>query len=336
MSASAQNTVKISPRLPGLEVLRLVAALCVLFLHTRAVFGGARWYGRGYLAVDFFLMLSGYLMARGLNGKNQPALRFMLRRYARLWPTMALGSVLGLPLLLIKTQGVALALGVALANLALIPVAGQNFVFPLNIPAWTIFFELVANGLHVGWLRKIGGRGALVGAAIMAVAMVFIAARHGDFDIGAKPATFLLAAPRIFLAYGLGIALQGWWGDRPVVAMPWWLAVALMPCLLPLGFWLGLGGWWWDMGFVLLGCPLMLAGGLRMRPEADWLAQRLSGRVARWAGRLAFPLFAVQMPVLQGMRYCGAGYWLGMGAALATAMAVTLAQHLRAKPITAM
>ena len=49
-------------RLPGLEALRFVAALCILLVHTRAVFGGQPVFGRGYLAVEFFLMLSGFLM----------------------------------------------------------------------------------------------------------------------------------------------------------------------------------------------------------------------------------------------------------------------------------
>ena len=39
-------------RLPGLEALRFIAALCILLLHTRAVFGGQRVFGHGYLAVE--------------------------------------------------------------------------------------------------------------------------------------------------------------------------------------------------------------------------------------------------------------------------------------------
>ncbi len=105
-----------SPRLPGLEALRGVAAICILLLHTRAVFGGKPVFGKGYLAVEFFLMLSGFLMAYAQEarmGRDFAPLAFMTKRYWRLWPTMALGSAIGLPRLFLRTSGLGQFLGAA-------------------------------------------------------------------------------------------------------------------------------------------------------------------------------------------------------------------------------
>ena len=48
-----------APRLAGLDALRGIAALLVMGLHANAVFHGLAPFSKGYLGVDFFLMLSG-------------------------------------------------------------------------------------------------------------------------------------------------------------------------------------------------------------------------------------------------------------------------------------
>ena len=121
--------------------------MCILLLHTRAVYGGARVFGKGYLAVEFFLMLSGFLMAYAQETRVKDPAGFMAKRYLRLWPTMALGGVIGLPRLFIKSASLGGFFATAIANLALLPAWWGKFVFALNIPAWTIFYELVANTL---------------------------------------------------------------------------------------------------------------------------------------------------------------------------------------------
>jgi len=157
-------------RLPGLEALRCAAAVCILLLHTRAVFGGPRVFGKGYLAVEFFLMLSGFLMAYAQEARlarGTAPVDFMVKRYKRLWPTMALGGVIGLPRLYLRAKSLLHFTGMALANLALLPVSFMRECFPLNIPAWTVFYELVANTLHVAVLRHLRLRTICIGIALL-------------------------------------------------------------------------------------------------------------------------------------------------------------------------
>ena len=296
-------------RLPGLEALRFFAALCILLLHTRAVFGGQRVFGHGYLAVEFFLMLSGFLMAHVQEARITAPAQFMVKRYKRLWPTMAMGGVIGLPRLW-HLSGSALAFtGMATANLALLPVWFGMFAFPLNIPAWTIFYELVANSLHVLVLRHVRIWALWLGIAALVPLMAWIGQHYGSFDLGAKPETLLLGLPRIMLAYLIGMTLGRWWGANPPIPVPALLAIPAMPAILAAAWYWKLDtSWHFDMAFTLIACPLMIAGGLRLKRFH---------RVAGLLGQLSFPLFAVQMPILQGMQLLGFGYWTGLCTALA-------------------
>lgn len=305
-------------RLPGLELLRFVAACCVLLLHVRAVFGGQRVFGLGYLGVDFFLMLSGFLMAR----VQEPRLangtspwRFLQRRLWRLWPMMALGGLIGMPRLWLRSADLPNFLLAAVPNMALLPVWWWTFVFPLNIPAWTITCELACNAAHVLGLWRLR-RWGLIGLTVtLLIADGWMSWHFHGLDIGAKTTNFFWGALRCLAAYALGIALSRWWGDEPAVPVPWWLAVPLMPALLPLVWWTKTQGWLFDIGFVVLACPLMIAGAMRL--------DRFH-RAAGWIGQIAFPLFALQMPILQGIRQLGGNYWIGLSVAAVAGVALGL------------
>lgn len=316
MSESAINGVMpSSTRLPGLEALRSVAAICVLLLHARAVYGGTPVFGRGYLGVDFFLMLSGFLMTRVQEPRlaaGMSAWTFLARRYWRLWPTMAVGAMIGLPMQWLRSHGLTDFVLVAVLNLLLLPVWAHPFAFPVNIPAWTIFFELLANATHVLGLRHLRRWWLLLALLLLAPIEAWIALDRNGLDVGARLATFPAATVRILFAYMLGMALARWSRSRglpPVPAIP---AILAMPVVLVAGWYFNLGGGWFDLAFVVLVAPLMIAGGVRLSRFVV---------TAGVLGQLSFPLFALQMPVLEGLRHFGVSGWIGGGAALAVGVA---------------
>lgn len=304
-------------RLHGLDALRGIAALCVVGLHAGAVFGGfPGWFSKGYLAVDFFLMLSGFMMARGTEAKlarGLTPLAFMKARYRRFWPMMALGSAIGTPYLWIRAGNLSAFLPPFLANMALMPWPFRRLIFALNIPAWTIFFELVANAVHVWVLRRLGNR-AIATLTLVALALTgWVGLTFGALDVGARPDSFLAGFPRIFLAYLIGVLTFRLRGDSPLLPAPGWLALAAMPAAI-------LASWYWawrdlsfDLAFVLLVCPLTIAGGLRIVRQTwlGWLSAEIS-----------FPLFAVHLPVLEGMRELGFGVIPAVCAAFAVTGAI--------------
>jgi peptidoglycan/LPS O-acetylase OafA/YrhL len=305
-------------RLHGLDALRGIAALCVVGLHTQAIFGGfSGVFAKGYLAVDFFLMLSGYLMARiaepRIAAGASPA-AFMAARYRRFWPVVALGSVIGIPYLWVRTQGdPGWFAGALVANLVFIPFPADRLISPLNVPVWTILFELLANALHVFVLWRLATRHLTILALVLLVLTLGVALDFGSLDVGARPSTVAYAVPRVLLAYTIGMLLWRYRGASLALPLPGWLALIAMPAAI-LASWLsGYRHWSFDLAFVVLLCPMVIATALNLpRVTAP----------GRFSGEISFPLFASHVPVLEAARLAGYGPLVALPAALAVALAI--------------
>jgi peptidoglycan/LPS O-acetylase OafA/YrhL len=319
MSAPANPPQAPVRRLEGLDGLRGIAALCVLWFHAVGVLH-PEWHleARGYLAVDFFFMLSGYVMARTYErrfAEGYRAHRFLIARYRKLWPFMALGALIGAPILGQLLDDPARALGIAAANAALIPAFSGGWAYPVNIAAWSILAELTANLIHAAVLWRLPSRILALVALAMVPLLGWIAAVYGSLAVGAESATVLAGIVRALLPYGLGILLWRLWRDRPGVRINPALAFAAMPVLILLvPNLLGLN-WAYDMAFALFACPLLMAGGL---------AWHGSSRILRWIGQISFPLYAINLPILLWAKGLGLGALVGVAASLALASYLAL------------
>lgn len=285
-------------RLPGLDALRGIAALCVVILHAHVLMPEfPDLMPRGYLAVDFFFVLSGYVMARTYEERMAGGLtsvRFLIARYRRLWPTMLVGALLFVPFLEegAKDEDVSLLLPLLL-NLFLIPSPLTKNLFPLNIPAWSILFELAANAMHGLFLRRFHTTGLIIFAALALGGLTLLARANGNLDIGSLHDQVLGGLLRVSFTYTLGILLWRTWGER---ALPGWLALAAL-VILPLCLAVPYGdlptAWQFDLLFVALAAPVLLISGLALNRCA---------KLATLAGELSFPLYAVHFPVLYWCR----------------------------------
>jgi peptidoglycan/LPS O-acetylase OafA/YrhL len=147
-----------SHRFHLLDGLRGFAAILVVLYHMPPYL--QRWFAcpNAFLAVDFFFCLSGFIIAysyehrilRGMSFGN-----FCLSRLIRLYPLYFLGSLLGLISVCVLAFGSGRShrfsdlLVAAALSLLVLPNLGSAWsnhsVFPLNGPAWSLFFELFAN-----------------------------------------------------------------------------------------------------------------------------------------------------------------------------------------------
>lgn len=307
----------VASRLHGLDALRGIAALCVVGLHAHAIFPYfPDVLGKGYLGVDFFLMLSGYLMARITEPRLAAGLSpasFLTARYKRFWPTVAFGSLIGIPFLWVRTQGDPVWFVSALAaNMALLPYPADHLLFPLNVPVWTILAELVANGVHVLVLRRLGTRPLVVLALGLFAATVWSAVSYGSLDAGARPSNAIYGIPRVFFAYVLGMLLWRCRGMAERLPMPGWLALVVMPAAMLLAWAMGWRSWPFDLVFVAILCPLVIAGALRVVRDTA---------AGRFSAEFSFPLFAVHVPVLEAARMAGFGVLIGVPLAFAVTLA---------------
>ncbi|MEY4160191.1 MAG: hypothetical protein RLZZ136_812, partial [Pseudomonadota bacterium] len=286
-------------RLLGLDALRGIAALCVVIMHTHVLFPDTpNLSAKAYLAVDFFFILSGYVMARTyeprLANKGLSARQFFIARYRRLWPTMLIGGLLFIPFLADATGDTDPHwLKLVLPNLLLLPSPLSENLFPLNVPAWSIFFELIANLVHGLILRRFGWRGVGITCLLCGLGLAYAAHGAGGLDIGSGHNDLLKGLLRVGMTYCMGILLWRHWGQKQIAAPFAVLALVAMPML----FWLGamplFQTWLFDFTIVILACPLILLGGLALRG---------GGWFAKWAGELSFPLYATHYAVLYWCR----------------------------------
>lgn len=309
-----------SQRLGGLDLLRGVAALCVLAFHLDHFFPGvAGLFDRAYLAVDFFFMLSGFVLTRTYHERFSDGLgtrEFMRLRLARLWPTIAVGALIGLASVHGQYGNGDLALFLAL-NLALLPYLAGGVVFPLNGVIWSIFFELIANAVHAAGLSKLRLAGLSWLALAMAGSMLMAATRleafgAGSWDVGSWQGNFVAGLARVMLSYTMGTIIYLTRGSRASSGVPSWAAPVLLVGAIIVGSSFG-STWHFDLVFVVFVCPAVIVTGLA--------APALGERAARVAGDLSFPLYAVHVPVLLIVKNAGLPWYVAPPLAILAAVA---------------
>src|SRR5690606_24682233 len=95
------DIIKAKPHFQILDGLRGIAALAIVVFHFMEwIFPDAyeNPIGHGFLAVDFFFCLSGFVISYAYDNRIEQMgnLEFFKRRLIRLHPLVILGSVLGL------------------------------------------------------------------------------------------------------------------------------------------------------------------------------------------------------------------------------------------------
>lgn len=207
-------------RYATLDMLRGVAALAVICAHVGGFFGG-NIFEHGYLAVDFFFMLSGFVLMAAYQSRlnsGWSTLSFMKLRIVRLYPLYLVGTLLGLCFMLLRCEFGHSPMSLTeigidfLTSLCFIPaLAGSSpdaqALYPLDSPTWSLFYELLANLLQALFLRRRSKRFLLVVAILSAVILAVIVARTGDMNLGFTRSTLGVGFVRVTFAYSTGMLL---------------------------------------------------------------------------------------------------------------------------------
>jgi peptidoglycan/LPS O-acetylase OafA/YrhL len=171
---------------PEIDGLRALAVMLVIFSHAQVP-----WLAGGYLGVDIFFVISGYLitgiLVRDLEAGRFSCARFYLRRIRRILPALLLVMFLTLPFALwlmlpddLQLYGQSLVATAAFANNFLLTLAGSYWgpdvqFFPL-MHSWSLsveeqFYLVVPLLMWAAW--RIGGRRGLIGVLVLIAGLSF-------------------------------------------------------------------------------------------------------------------------------------------------------------------
>ena len=177
------------PHYEILDGLRGVAAAMVVAFHLLEAHSGGNHLNQiinhGYLAVDFFFMLSGFVIGYAYDDRwnKMSTGTFFKRRLIRLQPMVVMGSIVGAALFWFQEapcypamEGVSVGtvLLVMLLGCTLLPlplkwdIRGWMEMHPLNGPAWSLYYEYIGNILYALFIRKFSKTALTVLVAIAA------------------------------------------------------------------------------------------------------------------------------------------------------------------------
>ncbi|WP_159987281.1 acyltransferase [Novosphingobium sp. 18052] len=313
-----------SKRLVLLDGMRGIAAIGVVLFHAELA-GPGVIFSRGYLFVDLFFLLSGFVLTLAFDARFGPELRvgtFLRQRLRRFLPLVATGSLLGV--LAVHGQDykpIAFLLSFVVSA-TLIPLP-MTMMFPLNPPQWSLMVELVANGVHARWLHRIPARILLLFAGACAAGMAAMMIRAGEGNLGAGIWQLPTGLLRAGWSYTLGIVFARIWRVRSTRIPADWRIALLAPLavttalpFLPAPVWAG------DLMVILAIFPAlfwMAAGAVIPPPSAERLLTAL--------GAISFPLYAVHFPILRIADELGneTGRAFGVAAAIAVSAALAFA-----------
>ena len=164
------------PHYEILDGLRGVAALMVIIFHLFEAHSGGdhlvQIINHGYLAVDFFFMLSGFVIGYAYDDRwdRMTLGTFFKRRIIRLHPMVIMGSIVGAVFFYfqkselcfpqIADTPVWMLLLLMVWGFTLLPlplkwdVRGWTEMHPLNGPAWSLYYEYIANILYALFVRR--------------------------------------------------------------------------------------------------------------------------------------------------------------------------------------
>ena len=317
ISAAAFSDTK--PHYNLLDGLRGVAALTVVCFHLFEAYATSHLDQRinhGYLAVDFFFILSGFVVGYAYDDRwtKMTVREFLTRRLVRLQPMVVIGALIGA--VMFYTQGcpvwdvsavpVAMLLVATLMNAFMIPatpgaeIRGVGEMYPLNGPAWSLFFEYIGNVLYALFIRRLSTRAlaVLVAAAGCGLAAFSVWGPLGDICVGFSLTgeNIVGGSLRLLFAFPAGLLLSRVF--RPVrVRGAFWigsLAVVALASVPRIG---GSEHLWMNGVYDAL-CAVVLFPLIVWIGASGKTTDRVTSRICKLLGDISYPLYMVHYPFI--------------------------------------
>lgn len=272
--------------LTGLTALRLWAALSVLLFHSRFFAEGTllelpihAFFSSGWLGVDIFFVLSGFVISYVYSGRLQFA-HFVFRRFARIYPAYLLTTVFALLLIAILGRPGYATFGDydVLMNFLMLQSWYGDWSISVNFVSWSVSAEWAVYLLFpfLIWLVKVlpvNWFGIMFPVGIYAL------------GVGAEWTALGGAITRVIFEFSSGIMLYRFWKRHgefgQIVA---WAALGSLIMALLVPVWAG------RMGFHLEECHLAIFAVPIVAWAATW---NTNNSIVLFGGRASYSLYLV-------------------------------------------
>lgn len=317
ISAAAFADTK--PHYNILDGLRGVAALTVVCYHLFEAFATSHIDQRinhGYLAVDFFFLLSGFVMGYAYDDRwNTMSVKdFIRRRLIRLHPMVVMGALIGAAMF--YTQGcsvwdvtkisVGMLLLSTLLNALMIPVTtgfeirGVGEMYPLNGPSWSLMFEYIGNLLYALFIRRFSTRLLTVLVVLAGCGLTAFSVWGPLGDIGAgfamTGADMTGGSLRLLFSFSAGLLLSRVFKPVKVRGAFWIGTVAIVTvAAIPR---IGGSEHLWMNGVYDAFCAVVLFPLLVYVGASGRTTDRITTRICKFLGDISYPLYMVHYPFI--------------------------------------
>ncbi|MDQ6529467.1 acyltransferase [Flavobacterium sp. LHD-85] len=288
-----------------LDGLRGIAAFAVVVFHFMEwIFTdpSQNFIGHGFLAVDFFFCLSGFVIGYAYDDRiaKMGLHNFFISRIIRLHPLVIAGSILGLLAFLFDPFGGHLELYSTgkiiltfICSLFLIPfpvIEDRGFnLFSFNAPAWSLFWEYIANIVYALVLYKIRKNFLVVLTLISAVAICYVGYSSGNLIGGWSGPTFWDGCARISYSFLAGLLIyRSNWIIKNKLGFAGLTILLLLAFVMPFSKW----NWLTEPFVVLFYFPLLisLGAGAHLKPCLK--------KICTFSGNISYPLYMTHYAVL--------------------------------------
>lgn len=314
------NSLSAKPHYPILDGLRGVAAIIVVTFHLAEPLGTSHLdilVNHGYLAVDFFFLLSGFVIGYAYDDRwNKMTVgSFLKRRVERLQPMVILGMTLGAigfyftdSTIWPDIHNVPLwkMLVVMLIGYTILPVPlsmdirGWQEMHPLNSVGWSLFFEYIANILYAIGIRKFSNKalGILVLIAAAALAHLAITSPNGDLSGGwtLNGEHMRIGITRTIYPFFAGLLLSRI--ARPTRIKNAFLWCSLLVALILYMPRIGGAGHLWMNGIYESVCIIIIFPLIVYMGASGVLHSQREHRICKFLGDISYPLYLVHYPIV--------------------------------------
>ena len=326
------------PRYDILDGLRGVAAFMVILFHFFENYcpeGGLQHINHGFLAVDFFFVLSGFVIGYAYDDRwdRMTTWGFFKRRLTRLHPMVIAGTVIGASLLFFQASAFPHFLDLSpwmfilcfFMGLLMIPcppsldIRGWAEMNTFNGPNWSLTYEYLGNILYALVLRRLPKWGL---AVLMAVAAFFTL----DLTLGWDVLKFFPGGPHFSVVGGWCITPDQIYVGLTRLSYPFLCGLMISRILPsyrsesnPSGSPLHLkGGFWWASIMLVVLFSIPCVGGRHGVPDGLYQAicilllfpvivlvgagsqtrHSISTKVCKWLGEISYPLYITHYPFI--------------------------------------